>query len=257
MPGGYVLILTPLKNASQVLKTYFSALSNLSYPPELISIGFLESDSRDNTYELVVQQAARLSGRYRRVGVWKRDFGFEIPPDTPRWSPEWQLERRATLARSRNHLISRALIDEDWVLWIDADVMDYPADIIERLLATGKDIVHPHCLIQLDNEPRRTFDLNAWRDHGRLHMNDLRAEGDVVPLDSVGGTMLLIRADAHRDGLIFPPFLYGRRNGLIRNDNFFPSSAGEIETEGLGVMASDMGYECWGMPNLEILHYPA
>jgi len=24
----------------------------------------------------------------------------------------------------------------------------------------------------------------------------------------------------------------------------------------MGVMASDMGYECWGMPNLEILHYP-
>ena len=29
---------------------------------------------------------------------------------------------------------------------------------------------------------------------------------------------------------------------------------GEIETEGLGMMAHDMGYECWGMPNLEIRH---
>jgi hypothetical protein len=257
MPGGYVLILTPLKNASPVLQTYFSALSNLSYPRELISIGFLESDSRDNTYELIVQHAVSLSGRYRRVGVWKRDFGFEIPAGTPRWSPQWQLLRRTTLARSRNHLLSRALVDEDWVLWIDADVIDYPADIVERLLATGKDIVHPHCLIEQDNEPRTTFDLNAWRDHGRLHMDDLRAEGDVVPLDSVGGSMLLVRADAHRDGLIFPPFLYGRRNALIRPDNFFSSSEGEIETEGLGVMASDMGYDCWGMPNLEILHYPA
>jgi hypothetical protein len=32
--------------------------------------------------------------------------------------------------------------------------------------------------------------------------------------------------------------------------------AGEIETEGLGVLASDMGYECWGMPNLEIFPQP-
>ena len=88
-------------------------------------------------------------------------------------------------------------------------------------------------------------------------MNDLRSEGDVVPLDSVGGTMLLIRADVHRDGLIFPPFLYGKRNPLIRADNFLAPGEGEIETEGLGVMARDMGYECWGMPNLEILHYPA
>jgi glycosyltransferase involved in cell wall biosynthesis len=256
MPGGHVLILTPVKNASPFLPAYFSALSNLSYPRELISIGFLESDSRDNTYELLVAEAARLSGLYRRVGVWKRDFGFEMPADTPRWRPEWQLPRRTAIARSRNHLLSRALVDEDWVLWIDADIMDYPADIVERLLATGKDIVHPHCVIQRPDKEKQTHDLNAWRDHGRLYMDDLRAEGDLVPLDSVGGTMLLIRADVHRDGLIFPPFPYGRRNTLIRANNFFSSSEGEIETEGLGVMASDMGYECWGMPNLEILHYP-
>jgi len=104
-------------------------------------------------------------------------------------------------------------------------------------------------------EPRRTFDLNSWRDRGTLRMDDLRAEGDLVRLDAVGGTMLLVRADAHRDGLVFPPFCYGRRSPLIRDDNCFPVSQGEIETEGLGVLASDMGYECWGMPNLEILHH--
>ena len=257
MPGeGHVLILTPVKNASRFLVSYFSALTKLTYPRELISIGFLESDSRDNTYELFAQQAARLSRLYRRIGVWKRDFGFEIPAGVSRWAPEWQVQRRAIIARSRNHLLSRALVDEDWVLWIDADVIGYPADIVERLLATGKDIVNPHCVMKPGNGPSRTFDLNAWRDHGRLHMNELRSEGDVVPLDAVGGAMLLVRADAHRDGLIFPPFLYGKKSPLVRESGLFPSSEGEIETEGLGVMASDMGYQCWGMPNLEILHYP-
>jgi hypothetical protein len=256
MRSAHVLILTIVKNASPFLETYFSALDKLTYPRELISLGFLESDSRDDTYERIAKHAAGLSSGYRRVGVWKRDFGFEIPAGIPRWSPPWQIERRAILARSRNHLLFRALDDEDWVLWIDADVIDYPADILERLLATGKDIVHPHCLIRMGDEPARTFDLNAWRDRGRLHMNDLRAEGELVPLDSVGGTMLLVRADAHRDGLIFPPFLYGSRNPRIRDGQFFPGSEGEIETEGLGVMAGDMGYGCWGMPNLEILHYP-
>jgi glycosyltransferase involved in cell wall biosynthesis len=256
VPGeGYVLILTPVKNASRYLASYFSALTKLTYPRQLISIGFLESDSRDNTYELFSQQAARLSRLYRRVGVWKRDFGFEIPAGVPRWSTELQLERRATIARSRNHLLSRALVDEDWVLWIDVDVIGYPADIVERLLATGKDIVNPHCVVKWGDGPPRTFDLNAWRDHGRLHMNDLRSEGDLVPLDSVGGTVLLVRADAHRDGLIFPPFLYGTKSPLVRYGGLFPSSEGEIETEGLGVMASDMGYQCWGMPNLEVVHY--
>jgi hypothetical protein len=255
--GGSVLILTPLKDASSFLETYFSALSKLSYPRELLSLGFLESDSRDDTYERVMQQTAGLATSYRSVGLWKRDFGFRIPAGKPRWSPELQVVRRAVLARSRNHLLFRALADEDWVLWLDVDVIDYPADIVERLLATGKDIVHPHCLVQPDSEARRTFDLNAWRDHGRLPMDALRAEGDVVPLDAVGGTMLLVRADAHRDGLIFPPFLYGRRNPLIRDHSpWFPYGEGEIETEGLGMMARDMGFRCWGMPNLEILHYP-
>ena len=36
-----------------------------------------------------------------------------------------------------------------------------------------------------------------------------------------------------------------------------PTLAGEVETEGLGLMARDMGYECWGMPNLEIVHADA
>jgi len=29
---------------------------------------------------------------------------------------------------------------------------------------------------------------------------------------------------------------------------------GEIETEGFGMMAKDMGIECWGLPDLEIRH---
>jgi len=29
---------------------------------------------------------------------------------------------------------------------------------------------------------------------------------------------------------------------------------GEIETEELGLIAADMGHQCWGMPNLEVLH---
>ena len=251
-----VLILTPAKDAVRPLVGYFAALAKLSYPRELTSLGFLESDSRDGTHELLAWHAARLSGQYRKVGVWKRDFGFQLPPQVPRWSPELQVERRAVIARSRNHLLSRALGDEDWVLWIDADVIGYPADVIQRLLAAGRDIVHPHCLIQLGHEPPRTFDLNAWRDHGRLHLDDLRGEGDVVPLDTVGGTMLLVRADAHRDGLVFPPFPYGKRHPLGRPDQPFRPGGGEIETEGLGLMASDMGYQCWGMPNLEIIHYP-
>jgi hypothetical protein len=155
------------------------------------------------------------------------------------------LVRRSILAKSRNHLLFRALTDEDWVLWLDVDVIEYPADIIERLLATKKSIVHPNCVRDYGGP---SFDQNAWRGPEKQHLSDLRNEGELVRLDTVGGTMLLIKADIHRDGLIFPPIPYGRPNPRVREDT------PEIETEGLGFMAADMGHQCWGMPLLEIKH---
>jgi hypothetical protein len=157
------------------------------------------------------------------------------------------------LAKSRNNLLFRALDDEEWVLWLDSDVVEYPANIIERLLSYKRDILQPHC-VKVKGGP--TFDRNAWRDHGRLVPQDLRDGDEVAELDAVGGTMLLIRADCHRDGLIFPPFLYGQRNPKVRtrSDIFMPDDEGEIETEGLGIMASDMSLKCWCLPKLEIIH---
>lgn len=65
--------------------------------------------------------------------------------------------------------------------------------------------------------------------------------------------MLLVRADRHRDGLIFPPFRYGVESPHIRRQH--PVwGRGEIETEGFGAMAADMGLQCWGLPDLEIIH---
>jgi HEAT repeat protein len=242
---GTVLILTPVKDAVAHLERYCQRLLRLTYPHGAISLGFLESDSSDETLLALPRHLRRLRKEFRRAGHWKKDFGYQVPEGIHRGAELVQAERRAVLAKSRNHLLSHALDDEEWVLWLDVDVIEYPPDIIERLLATGKDIVHPHCVLDYGGQ---TFDKNAWRDHGRLHLEDLRSEGDLVELDAVGGTMLLVCADLHRDGLVFPSFPYGLPNPRIRGDR------GELETEGLGMMAHDMGHRCWGMPNLEIRH---
>jgi hypothetical protein len=244
-----VLILTPVKNALRYGETYFRNLRALSFPHAAISIGILESDSDDRTYWAFGRNMEKLESEFRRVGIWKKDFGYRLPRGEHRWAPQIQVVRRTILAKSRNHLLFRALDDEEWVLWLDVDVVEYPPDIIERLLSVEKDIVQPNCVREYGGT---SFDRNAWRDHGRHHLHDLREEGELVPLDSVGGTMLLVRADVHRDGLIFPAFPYGVGNPKIRRDNHW---LGEIETEGLGIMAADAGVQCWGMPRLEIRHY--
>lgn len=247
-----VLILTPVKNAVGFLDTYFAALAKLSYSSSAISLGFLESDSDDGTYDRIRNRLEDLRDRYASAEIWRKNFDFRIPSGLPRWTHAFQIPRRKILARARNHLLFRALEDQDWVLWLDVDVIDYPADLIERLIAAGRDIVHPHCVTRYGGP---TYDLNAWRDHGRLHMEDLRGGPDLVRLDTVGGTVLLVRADVHRDGLVFPCFPYGAASPAVRRPNPLPIN-GELETEGFGIMATDIGYQCWGMPNLEVLHAP-
>ena len=245
-----VLVLTPVKNAAQHLARYVELLEALRYPRARLSLGLLEGDSEDNTFEHLLKLKRRLAARCRSVLISKHDFGFRMRKGVARWAPAYQLLRRSVLARSRNHLLFRALDDEDWVLWIDVDVIDYPTDIVDTLLATKLDIVQPHCVLDRGGS---TFDLNAWTDRGTKHMQDLREAAGPVRLDAVGGTMLLVRAELHRDGLIFPPFRYGLESPWIRRSH--PMwRRGEIETEGFGILAKDMGLQCWGLPNLEIVH---
>ncbi|HTV75945.1 MAG TPA: hypothetical protein VMD57_03020, partial [Candidatus Baltobacteraceae bacterium] len=241
---------TPIKDVADQAEDYFSRLLKLSYPHQSISVGLLESDSRDGTYEAFRTQCELAAPQFHRVQLWKKDFNFQIPKALPRWHPGVQAERRSILARSRNHLLFLALDGADWALWLDADVVEFPSDIIERLMACGKDIVHPNCVKKYGGP---SFDLNAWRDRGKSHLHDLRNGAELVELEAVGGTMLLVRADLHRAGLIFPPFYYGPDHRFAREKN--PGEPkGEIETEGFGLLAADMGLKCWGMPRLEIRH---
>src|SRR5215471_14695081 len=181
-----VLVLTPVKNATGSLDTYFAGLDKLTYPASSISLGFLESDSDDGTFDRIQERLVALRCRYASVEIWQKSFNFRMPEGLPRWTHAFQIQRRKILAKARNHLLFRALQYQDWVLWLDIDVIEYPANLIERLIATGRDIVHPHCVRRYGGP---TYDLNAWRDHGRVHMDNLRGGPDLVRLDTVGGTV--------------------------------------------------------------------
>jgi hypothetical protein len=238
-----VLVLTPVRNAAAHLDGHFAALAALDYPAERLSVCLLEGDSQDDTWPRLRGLAVRYQDRFSRIETYKHDFGHTC---TARH--DCCQHRRRYLAQSRNWLLMKALGDEDYVLWIDVDMAGLPPRLIHDLLAVGKDIVHPNAVVRNLGLFINNYDMNAWRDRGRLHMDDLKAEGDVVPLHAVGGTVLLIRADLHRYGLIFPPFHY---KGSHHNHH---REGGEIETEGLGIMAMDMGYQPYGLPNYLVEH---
>jgi hypothetical protein len=244
-----VLILTPIKDAASYLSRYAELIVRLDWPREQLSVAMLESDSIDCSFEKAKSILKVLGGRCRQAQLFQRHFGFRLPPNVPRWAPAYQLNRRTILARARNHLLSRALDDEAWVLWVDVDVIEYPPNILRQLLETGFDIVTPNCVLEPGGP---TFDRNNWAKAGAVTLSDKRGSG-AMRLSSVGGTMLLIRADLHRDGLIFPAFRYGLQSNVIRPAHPLWGK-GEVETEGLAAMAADMGVQCWGLPDLEILH---
>ena len=252
-----VLVLTPVKNASRFLPRYVELLARLDWDPKRLSVAFLESDSTDGTSAWLEARLPDLRRRYARAEVFRKDYGFH--PAGPRWAPAIQRRRREILAHARNDLLAAALRDEDLVLWLDADLVDYPSTLLTCLVDSGHDIVVPRCELP----DGRMFDLNTFRFEpdrtmaedprwmidgifsppagvGRRYLDaDLGRES--VALDGVGGTALLVRADLHREGLRFPTTPYH----------------GYLETEGLAAMAKDMGLTCHGLPGLRIVHADA
>ena len=65
-PEPLVMVLTPVKNARKFLPRYFELLENLAYDPQRLSLGLLDSDSDDRTFEAVGERLPELRRRYRR-----------------------------------------------------------------------------------------------------------------------------------------------------------------------------------------------
>lgn len=269
-----VLLLTPLKQASGHLEQYFGLIQSLTYPKSKISLGYLVSDSSDGTYELVKQHfhsdlgASENGTKYKRITLIKQDFSYN--PGTS-WgdihSLRNQLSRRSVLAKSRNYLLMSALQPEHaWVLWIDSDVSFYPSTLIEDLIKfTGpqKHIIAPNNFWKSKDGKEAPYDRNNWQETpesrkfvketkeavlfegysnyktGRIILGDLRGSSEnIVKLDGVGGTVLLVRARLHREGLVFMPVPFEKA----------------IETEALAKLALAMGYQPWGLPNYITFH---
>lgn len=170
----HVLILTPLKNAEAYLPRYFEMVDRLQYPHHLISLGFLVSDTTDRTVQLLQDRAGELLNRdppddssnnntqYHSVSIFEKDFNFELP-ENRRHDFEMQPLRRSLMARARNYLLSAALKDEHaWVLWLDVDVIDYPASILTDLQSCDVDVVVPNCLRQTNENESMGYDKNNW-----------------------------------------------------------------------------------------------
>lgn len=193
----HVLILTPLKNAASYLPRYFELLDRMTYPKHLISIAFLVSDTTDNTVELLQEQANmflnRWRDRYHDITIYQKDFNFELPEDQ-RHKFELQPLRRSFMARARNYLLTAALRDEHaWVLWLDADLVEYPATILEDLMSVDVDVVVPNCLRETEDGSFWGYDKNNWQETDQSI--EMQKDLDPVSFSFLSGLQLVLMAN--------------------------------------------------------------
>ncbi|KAK6434049.1 Golgi mannosyltransferase complex subunit [Oleoguttula sp. CCFEE 5521] len=275
-----VLILTPL---AKFYSQYWDNLLALSYPHDLISLGFIIPKGREGneaTRQLQdritkTQAPSNKKHRFASITILRQD---DEPPtaqsESERHALSHQKVRRAAMSRARNSLLFTTLgPTTSWVLWLDADVIETPPSLIQDLASHDKPIIVPNCMQRYWNKDKgsedvRPYDFNSWQDsptalglaekmgpdeillEGYAEMATYRSlmaymgepTGDakkIVDLDGVGGTALLVKAEVHRDGAMFPPFPFYHL----------------IETEGFAKMARRLGWKSFGLPNFYVYHY--
>jgi len=270
-----VLILTPL---ARFYDRYWENLLQLSYPHELIALGFITPKSREGNAATAALQAAIAktqsgpeSQRFASITIERQDFDppIQSQDEGQRHKLENQRARRASMARARNSLLFTTIGPATaWVLWLDSDIVETPPTLIQDLASHDKPIIVPNCYQRYLNENKeadvRPYDYNSWQDStmaqnlaSKMGPDEIllegyadiatyrtlmakiadttpeRDQGKIIPLDGVGGTALLVKAEVHRDGAMFPPFPFYHL----------------IETEGFAKMARRLGWHSWGLPN--------
>jgi mannan polymerase complexes MNN9 subunit len=276
-----ILILTPMVNFHI---EYWQNLLNLSYPRDLIELGFILPRSNqgdialknlENQIKLIQNSNDKNIKKFSKITILRQDndsLESQLEKDRHAW--ENQKLRRSQMATARNSLLFSVISPfTSWVLWLDSDIIETPNNLIQDMAKHNKPVLASNVYQRFYDETNkkmsiRPYDFNNWAesDEGlrlaeNLNDDQIIVEGyqeivtyrplmahfydengnidDEMSLDGVGGTCLLVKADVHRDGAMFPNFPFYHL----------------IETEGFAKMCKRLGYEVFGLPNYLVYHY--
>lgn len=276
-----VLILSPMANFHQ---QYWDNLLKLSYPRELIELGFIlpRTNDGDIALKLLEIEIKKIQdpknkniSKFSKITILRQDNESpESQLEKDRHALKTQKERRSQMATARNSLLFSTIGPfTSWILWLDSDIIETPNTLIQDLTAHDKPVIAANCYQRYYDEDEkiekiRPYDFNNWAESDEglrlastMSDDEIIVEGyqeiatyrplmahfydsngnifDEMSLDGVGGTCLLVKADVHRDGAMFPNFPFYHL----------------IETEGFAKMCKRLGYEVFGLPNYLVYHY--
>lgn len=272
-----VLILTPMSKFlpqywdNLVKLNYEHSLIELGF----ILPRSAEGDNALQQLESYVKKTQSSKDKFKKITILRQDSGsLESQTEKERHALKVQKERRSMMALARNSLVFTTISPStSWCLWLDADIIETPPTLLQDLVSHNKPVVSAN-VYQRFTDPNtkqaaiRPYDFNNWVEsetglqiaaglkedeivvEGYAEMATYRplmahfyeADGDrntEMALDGVGGGAVLVKADVHRDGAMFPSFPFYHL----------------IETEGFAKMAKRLGYEVFGLPNYLVYHY--
>ncbi|KAK3070463.1 hypothetical protein LTR53_010419 [Teratosphaeriaceae sp. CCFEE 6253] len=231
---------------------FLDLLASTGLDLNTVSLGIWTSSAD----EFQVMKASVDRVRLARATIYFQEDTAAGAPYEQRHNPQVQLARRGRLATLRNRLMLSVLDDEEHMLWIDADVVELSPRIIQTMLQHSANDTDAGIITALCHQNQMiNYDKNAWKVNSpdllgpvpeerreaavsklveeRLMLPELTKNTDddaLVQIDSVGGTILYMRAELVRQGLVFPHF-------NIVGTTFAQTGWIGVETEGLCYMA--------------------
>lgn len=175
---------------------------------ETISLGLMTSSPKEYYHMRTASSAYPFA---RLTILLHRGFNEDDAPSRQHRHDDFiQTARRAEIAQMRNYLMLKTLRDEPHILWLDADIFELDTGLVQRMMAHSEaqedtGIITARCTAG----ENRNYDLNAWAGtrESQRHVVELTAgtaEDDLVHLDTVGATILYMRASLVWRGLSFP-----------------------------------------------------
>lgn len=273
--GEHVLILTPL---ARFYQEFWDNVVQLSYPHELISLGFIAPKTKDgnaavSALEKAISQtqSGPIDTRFASISILRQDFEPPIltQDEKERHKMSNQKLRRESMGRARNSLVFTTLgPSTSWVLWLDADIVETPPTLIQDLTSHDQPVIVPNCYQRYYNTEAkkmdtRPYDYNSWRDSqtaqelaATMDPEDILLEGyhEMPTYRSLMAYMADLSEPNPKkivplDGVGGTALMV--KAGVHRDGAMFPPFPFYhlVETEGFAKMVQRLGYTVWGLPD--------
>ncbi|KAI0904490.1 Anp1-domain-containing protein [Ustulina deusta] len=234
-----------------------------------VTLGLMTSSRQE--YDMAAKATEKLP--FARVALYFREEQVPRIAYADRHKPHVQRQRRARIASLRNYLMLRTLRDEQHLVWVDADIVEISPGIVQTMMGHAEKHRGVGIMTALCTQTRtHNYDKNAWAfkwqgneleaDDGnktkldimgpvgddqlsaavrqlserRVYVSELienTHDDDLLHVDSVGATILYIRAHLVRQGISFPA-------SNVVGTTWTHDGWSGIETEGICYLASQI-----------------